>query len=98
MTFLYVGIIVSEGNNPWIPVTLIALVMAVASAAALAAATISDAEKGRRLLGGSAFLFALVGMMAILTIGMPFLVAAGLAATGASRLGDRPTGAETTQP
>jgi hypothetical protein len=93
MTFVYIGIIISQGDTPWLPVTLFGLVMAAASTAALAAEVVSDVETGRRLLVLSAFLFALVGMLAILTIGMPFLVAAGLAAVGAIRLGDGLTGA-----
>jgi hypothetical protein len=98
MTFVYIGIIISEGDTAWVPVTLFAVVMATASTAALAAEVISDRQTGRRLLVLSAFLFALVGMLGIFTIGMPFLVAAGFAAAGAIRLAEPPAGAETRRP
>ena len=90
-TFLYIGVIISEGDNEWVPVILFALVMASASTAALAAEMISNVEAGRRLLVVSTVMFAVVGMLGIFSIGLPFLVAAGLAAIGAVRLADRPT-------
>ena len=91
MTFLYIGIIVSQGDTSWGPVTFFGTVMMAASTAALAAEAISDVETCRRLLVFSAFLFALVGVLALFTIGLGFLVAAGLAAIGVVRLADRPT-------
>ena len=91
VTFVYIGIIVSQGDTPWVPVTLFALVMALASTAALAAELISNAATGRQLLVVSTVMFAVVGMLGIFTIGMPLLVAAALAAVGAIRLDDPPT-------
>jgi hypothetical protein len=87
MTFGYVALIVSQGDAEWAPVMLFVIMMAVASSAALAAEMVSDVVIGRRLLVLSALVFAVVGALGIFTIGLPFLVAAGLALVGAIRMG-----------
>jgi hypothetical protein len=91
VTFAYIGIIVSQGDTPWVPMTFFALAMALASTAALAAELISNVVTGRRLLVFSTVVFGVVGMLGIFTIGVPLLVAAALAGVGAIRLDDPPT-------
>lgn len=86
MLALYVGLIVSEGNNtsssiiPWV------LFMAIAATMALASVFVSDSRVARRLLIGAAALLGLIGVLGILTIGIGFLLAAAAAAIGASKL------------
>jgi len=87
MTVVYVALIISQGDAEWAPVALFVAAMALASTSALTAEAISDVETGRRFLVFSTLMFAVVGMLGIFTIGLPFLVAAALAAIGAIRLG-----------
>lgn len=91
MTFVYVGLIVSEGDNEWGPVTLFAVVMALASTAALVAAVILDVATSRRLLAASAVMFGAIGVLGIFSVGLPFLGATAAAVIGLIRIGNPPS-------
>jgi hypothetical protein len=86
MLAVYVTLIVSEGNNqlwasvPW------AVAMATAAALALLGAFRADDDTARKLLLGSAFLSFALGVVSILSIGIGFLVAGGLALLAANRV------------
>ena len=85
MTAVYVTLILSQGNGEAVSVLVFVLVMAGASFSALVAAVVKSPAVARRLLVVSTVLFALVGVLGILTIGLPFLIAAGMSAWGAAR-------------
>jgi hypothetical protein len=87
MTAAYVALLASHGDKQWTKFTVFVIVMAVASSTALAASFVSKEQIGRRLLVISAVLFAVIGTLGILTIGLPFLVSACLAGVGATRVG-----------
>jgi hypothetical protein len=86
MLAAYVTLILSEGGNtlettmPW------ALLMLIAAAIALASALVADPRLARKLLLGAGVLFGLLGVVSILTIGIGFLVAAGVSLLGASKI------------
>lgn len=87
MLAVYVTLIVSEGQNdqlwasvPW------ALAMATAAMLALVGAARADDASARKLLFGSAFLFFPLGLVSILSIGIGFLAAGGLALFAANRI------------
>ena len=92
-TFIYIGLIVSQGEPEWGRVWIFALLMALASTFALAAEAVADVSTGRGLLVLSALVFAVVGVLGFFSIGAPFLLAAVVAAVGSARLSDPPSGA-----
>jgi hypothetical protein len=85
MTLVYIRLMVSD---EWLPFLVFVTVMTLASTAALVAESISSAAIGRQLLALSAAIFAVVGLLGFMTIGVPFLVAAASAAIGYVRLDD----------
>jgi hypothetical protein len=93
MLAIYIGLIVGEGNDqiaaqgdalsemfPW------AVAMAAAASAAVVANFIENERIARSLLFASALLFAVLGAVSILSIGIGFLVTAGLAGEARRRL------------
>jgi len=74
-------------RRPWATATLpCSLAMATAAAAAVTANIIENRLIATTLLFASAVMFGILGVVSILSIGIGFLVAAVLAAVGASRL------------
>jgi hypothetical protein len=87
MTAVYVALLASQGDTQWMKVSGFVITMAVASSTALAAVFASEGQVRRRLLVIPCVAFAVIGLLGILTIGLPFLVAACLAGIGESRVG-----------
>ena len=87
---MYLSLIVRQGTSlldalPW------TLFMAVAASVALAGALIGDRGTARKMMVFAAVLFGILGGLAILTIGVGFLLTAILAAVAAGRVpGDKP--------
>jgi hypothetical protein len=86
MLAVYLGIMMSEGNNTFVYVLPWALLMSIAPALALASVVVLDLRMARNLLIGAAALFGVLGVVSVFTIGVGFLIAAALAAVGAARL------------
>ena len=85
MLVIYVLVIAAQGDHfsemlPW------ALAMATAASAAVTANFTENERLARSLLLASAVLFAVLGALSILSIGIGFLVAAGLAGEARRRL------------
>lgn len=85
-TALYVALIVSEGNSivasiPW------AVSMVIGSGLAFAATQIADTRLSSKLLVATTAIFAVIGTLAIFSIGLGFLVAAAAALMAVIRLG-----------
>lgn len=77
MTIVYVVLIFSEGNNRFTEILPWALLMGAAATLALVGSFV-EKKIARHLLNGAAVLYALLGILAILTIGVGFLAAAVL--------------------
>ena len=86
---VYVVLIIAEGNNSVLEVLPWILLMGSAAGAALVARVTTSLLSARRLLVVAAVVFAAIGVLAIFTIGLLFLVAAAASAIAAARL--RPT-------
>jgi hypothetical protein len=86
MLAVYVALILSEEGNTLVDILPWALLMAIAATIALASAFVSDSRAARNLLMGAAALFGLIGVLGILTIGIGFLVVAGVSLFGASKV------------
>jgi hypothetical protein len=86
MVVIYVTLILSEGGNSLVDILPWALLMAIAATMALASVFVSNSRVARRLLIGAAALFGLIGVLGILTIGIGFLLAAGVSLLGASKV------------
>lgn len=84
VTTLYVVIIAAEGDDPVWSVAPWFLAMLAGSAAALLAATTADPRLGRASAIAAAVLLGALGLVAILSIGVGFLLAALLAALAAA--------------
>ncbi len=81
----YVALVVGQGDVRLFDVLPWAVLMAVAAGAALAGARVGDRRIARSLLVAAAVLYALLGVAALFTIGLGFLVAAIAAAVAAIR-------------
>lgn len=86
MLVVYVSVLVAQGETQWFEVLPWALLMAIAGGAALAASRLEDRRVARNLMLVAAGAYALIGVAAILTIGIGFLVAAALATMAAIRM------------
>lgn len=89
MVAIYVAILVGEGVHSLLDVLPWATLMAVAAISALAAAHIEDRRIARNLMVAAAVLFAVLGAVSILSIGIGFLLAAVLATVAASRFTEK---------
>jgi len=83
---VYVGLIISEGDNEVGVTILFAGLVGAASLACLAARGTSPRVR-RGLLCAATVAFTSIGFLGILSIGMPLLIAAVLAAVAWSRAG-----------
>jgi MFS family permease len=86
MMAVYVTLILTEGNNSFSEVLPWALLMAAPTIGAFVAAVIPDRGTARRIVIGSAVLFAIIGAVSLLSIGIGFLIAAILASVAAVQL------------
>lgn len=77
---IYVAIILTEGNNTLLQVVPWAGTMLVASVAALVGAVAPKASLAKGALVTATVLFAVLGFLAILSIGILFVISAGLSA------------------
>ena len=87
MLAIYVSLISSEGNNTLVEILPWALLMSIAAGLVLASVFVPSVRTARILLTTGAVLFALLGVVSILTIGLGFLIAAALATIGIVKLG-----------
>lgn len=87
----YVILILAQGSASFSDVLPGALLMAVAAIAALAAALIEDRRLAGNLMVAAAVLFALLGALSILSIGIGFLLIAVLATVAAIGLKKKQT-------
>ena len=91
-TALYLFLIVREGNDSFWAILPWALVMVVGTGAALTAALAHDAQVARRGAVAATVVLGVLGIVAIFSIGLGFLVAAVLAGLASAK----PTKAATT--
>jgi hypothetical protein len=85
MVAIYLAIIVGEGVHSLLDVLPWVALMAVAAITAFAAAHIEDRRVARNLMVAAAVLFAVLGAVSILSIGIGFLLTAALATVSATR-------------
>lgn len=85
MLAIYLTLMVSEGNNAFFDIFPWALLMAIAPALAFASVFVTDAHIARNLLIGAAALFAMLGVVSLLSIGFGFLLAAAAAGVGVAK-------------
>lgn len=83
---LYLALILGEGNNDFRDIAPWAGLMALGTVGAIAAATIRDPQRARRVMVGTAVLYGAIGFVSIFSIGIGFLVVAALLLTAANRL------------
>ena len=88
---IYVAVIVGEGNNTIAEVAPWVVAMLVPSVLALVGATVNSGTTGRVTLLAAAVLFGLLGVVAIFSIGILFLVASVMSAVEYSRIKGRET-------
>lgn len=89
MVVIYVAAIVGEGVHSLLDVLPWATLMAVAAITALAAAHIEHRRIARNSMVAAAVLFAVLGAVSILSIGLGFLLAAVLATVAATRFNEK---------
>jgi hypothetical protein len=75
---VYLAIILRENNNSSRDITLVAAAIGGASIAAFAGSMTVPRPSGRALLRLSAAVFLILGLLGILTIGLPLLLAGAL--------------------
>lgn len=85
MVAIYVAIIVGEGVHSLLDVLPWVTAMAAAAITAFAGAHIKDRRIARNLMVAAAVMFAVLGAVSILSIGIGFLLAAVLATVATSR-------------
>lgn len=85
MLAVYVTLIVSQGGDEIFAVLPWALLMATAAVISLAAALAREGRIARNLLVGAALLYGVIGAVAILTIGLGFLLTAATAVMAITR-------------
>lgn len=86
MLAIYVVLIANQGDGSFLEVLPWAMLMGVAASAALVGAQIQNLRAARIAMVAAALLFALLGTVSILSIGIGFLLAAALAIVAATRL------------
>lgn len=86
MLAIYVTLIVAQGGVRLFEVLPWVLLMAIAAIAAFAAARIEDWRFARNVMVAAAILFAMLGVVSILSIGIGFLLTAALATIAAIRI------------
>lgn len=86
-TAVYVGAIVNQGEVEVVPLLAWAGVMGGASLIALTGSLVKQGQTARRLLSVSATVFGIVGFLALFSIGLVFVVAAGLSVWAAVTVG-----------
>ena len=85
MVAIYVSIIVGEGVHSLVDVLPWVTAMAAAAITAFAGAHIKDRRIARNLMVAAAAMFAVLGAVSILSIGIGFLLAAVLATVATTR-------------
>lgn len=86
MLALYLGLIIAEGGNSLAAVLPWALLMGAGCVTLIIATWIRDGTKARALLNAGALVYAALGIVSILSIGIGFIAVAALAAIAANRL------------
>lgn len=90
MLAVYVTIISSQGDVDLLQTLPWALLMTAGAGLALAATLARKTSTARKLLIGSALIYGLLGLVAILTIGLGFLITGALAIIAITRLDTEP--------
>lgn len=85
MTVIYIALILAQDSSV-VEAVPFALVMGLASGMALVSVRVRSAAMARRLLISGAVLFILIGLLAILSIGVAFLLAGVVSALGARQV------------
>ncbi len=83
---IYIAVLLSEGNNAISEVVPWVAAMTVASVLALVGAKAGDRAVARRTLLAAAVLFGVLGMLAILSVGILFLAASAMSAVALVRV------------
>lgn len=83
---VYLTLIVSQGGNEIFEILPWALLMATAGVMSFAAIHVREVRIARNLLVGAALLYAVIGAVAILSIGFGFLLTAAVAVIAITRL------------
>lgn len=84
-TAIYVAVIAGEGNNPFWDVLPWAMLMVIATGAVLVSALTDDPSLGRFSATAGAVLLGSLGVIAIFSVGVGFLLSAVLAGIAAAR-------------
>lgn len=84
-TAAYIALVASDGNNTLSEVAPWVLLMLSASGLALWGAIVEDERRARRLLVAATLVFAAIGVLAIFSIGLLYLIAAALSGVAAAR-------------
>jgi hypothetical protein len=85
MVAMYVALILGDETSSFLDALPWATLMALPATAALASAYIKDRRIARNMLIAAAVIFTLLGLISILSIGIGFLLAGGLATIAAVR-------------
>lgn len=86
MLAVYLTLILSQGGNEIFEILPWALLMATAAVMSFAAIHVREERIARNLLIGAAVLYGVIGAMAILSIGLGFLLTAAAAVIAITRL------------
>jgi hypothetical protein len=86
MLAAYLTLILSEEGNAFGTTMPWALFMLIAALVAFASVFVADPRLARNLLIGATVLFGLLGVVSLLTIGLGFLVTAGVSLVAASKV------------
>lgn len=84
-TLVYAVVILQEGDDSFWDVFPWAMIMLIGTSAALAAALLPDPTVSRFFAIAAAVILGVVGVVAILSIGVGFILAAGLASLAAAK-------------
>ena len=83
---IYLTIIVTEGGNTFFEILPWALLMAIPSVVAVASIPVGDTRTARSLLIGAVALWFVLGFVSMLSVGMGFVLAGGVASLEVVRL------------
>jgi hypothetical protein len=86
MLAIYATLIVVQKDHSFLEALPWAMLMAIAAGAAFVGGRMGNGRAARNMMVAAALLFALLGAASIFTIGVGFLVAAGLATVARTRL------------
>jgi hypothetical protein len=89
MTAVYLAVILAEGDDSFSEIFPWALLMATGAVLAFASTQVANLRVARGLLLGAAAIFGVIGLLAILSIGLGFLLAAVAAVVAAVRTSNR---------